>query len=152
MEERVPEISDRRLAELLERLVPITVDGQERASFIQMPHPRTEAYLWSPDPSGPVPGLRVLVRFRTFHAYGAPSLFKPSIAEVLAQLPAELPPEARAFTTFPETAELSERGDLHVAQSALFAFSAPVPAPARHSDLARALCGRGIAPAKSDCS
>ena len=47
------------------------------------------AYTWEPKPVGePVYGrLHAVDIIRTYHSWGAPSLFKPSIAEVLAQIP-----------------------------------------------------------------
>ncbi len=47
-------------------------------------------YIWSPKVSFPIDQLEEITTIETYHSYGAPSLFKPSIREVLAQIPREL--------------------------------------------------------------
>lgn len=47
------------------------------------------AYTWDPKPADKATDLKPLCDITTYHTYGYQGLFKPSIAEVLAQIPAE---------------------------------------------------------------
>lgn len=85
-EKHVPEISDERLAELMKRIRPV-VRRKGELREIRIPNPRTTAFTWDPALLGYADGLTVVARTTTRHLFGAPALFKPSIAEVLAQLP-----------------------------------------------------------------
>ena len=96
----IPAISDELLAELCKKIVPVTeVDGQ--LFYVEDVDPRTIAFTWDPKVKSPAIELNELVTLRTLHSYGAPSLFKPSIAEVLAQIPAAYLDVIVAFKTKP---------------------------------------------------
>ena len=92
----IPEISDERLAELVERIKPTCrFNGELR--HIEPVDPRRVAYTWDPKPAEVAEGLELLADVRTYHSYGAPNMFKPSIAEVLAQIPEEHLSQVVAF-------------------------------------------------------
>ena len=67
------------------------------------------SYTWDPkyDEERKVPQLKPLADITTYHSYGYYGLFKPSIAEVLAQIPEVLLQRVVAFEIVdrPETAE-----------------------------------------------
>lgn len=84
----IPEISDERLAELVERIKP-TCRFNDELRYIEPVDPRRVAYMWSPKPAETADDLNPVADIRTYHSYGAPNVFKPSIAEVLAQIPDE---------------------------------------------------------------
>jgi hypothetical protein len=67
--------------------------------------PRTQAFNWG-DGQKVVKHLKEVMRFRTLHTYGYHGFFKPSLAEVFAQLPTGLEIEEEMFfeTKGPETA------------------------------------------------
>lgn len=113
---RIPDISDERLKELAARIKPVvrfttddkfsigtspkerSSDSNGRLFYIEPVDPRQAAFTWDPKPVGPpADNLRKLDIIRTYHSWGAPSMFKPSVAEVLAQLSPTQVEEAVAF-------------------------------------------------------
>lgn len=59
---------------------------------------RSIAYTWEPKPYAPAFfEIEQFAHIITYHDFGAPVLFKPSIAEVLAQIPEHLIEETVAF-------------------------------------------------------
>jgi hypothetical protein len=112
---RVPEISDDRLAALMAQIQPACFDERGRLHFIKEIDPRTKAFTWDPTLTEALNMERYveLGSSLTYHSCGYYGLFKPSIAEVLAQVPEELLSKAVAFST-----ELPEhRHDLSVVVS-----------------------------------
>ncbi len=89
-----------------------------------------ESFTWSPkfDESRELAPMKPLVDFTTYHSYGYYGFFKPSIAEVLAQIPEVLLQRVVAFeiVSQPETADdLNEQAEAtnagyHVATTRLF--------------------------------
>jgi hypothetical protein len=78
-------ITNERLAELAERVVPLVLNNEEYFT-IEQPDLRKTAYTWSPQLTarvGFIPLKKVMVDFPCGY-YG---FFKPSIAEVLAWYP-----------------------------------------------------------------
>lgn len=55
------------------------------------------AYTWEPKKGEKAKGLKPLKDVITFHSYGAPVFFKPSIAECLAQIPDDVFDQVVAF-------------------------------------------------------
>ena len=45
------------------------------------------AFMWGARPGRPARGLKEIARITTRHTFGAPAFFKPSLAEVVAQIP-----------------------------------------------------------------
>ena len=93
----IPEISDQKLEELAGRIRPVYEFKDGVLRYIQPVDLRKTAYTWDPKPAELAENLKVLSEFRTFHSYGSPMFFKPSIAEVLAQIPEEFLNKIRAF-------------------------------------------------------
>lgn len=88
------------------------------------------SYTWDPqyDESRKVPVMKPMADITTFHGYGYYGMFKPSIAEVLAQIPDVLAQRVVAFEIIgrPESAaDLNDHPDAlndgyHVATTRLF--------------------------------
>ena len=55
------------------------------------------SFLWDPEIIGEAPPLVEVGRTHTLHSFGYQGFFKPSIAEVMRQLPAGLDPTATHF-------------------------------------------------------
>lgn len=67
--------------------------------YIQDVDLRTVAFTWDPKPMTKAVGLMELDQIITKHTYGFHGFFKPSIAEVLSQIPNEYLNDAVAFET-----------------------------------------------------
>lgn len=90
------EISDERLEELAKRIKPVVrCDGE--LYYIKDVDLRDVAFTWSPKLKRKAKGLEELARIRTYHTYSAPVFFKPSVAEVLAQIPKTKLSQTSAF-------------------------------------------------------
>lgn len=102
----IPKINNERITELLARIRPC-VRKKDKLHFIGPLDPRDVAFTWNPTLEGEAPSdLPVLAKIRTLHTYGYYGLFKPSLAEVLAQIPADLVGKVTAFETHgPQTAD-----------------------------------------------
>lgn len=86
-----------------ERIKPII-----KGRVVDCPDLVSTAYTWDPKFKDEVlPELKVLQTIRTYHGYGYYGLFKPSIAEVLAQIPGNLIHRVYGFEIVqsPQTAE-----------------------------------------------
>lgn len=109
----IPEISDERIAELLKTITPLVrkkttyvVDGTIYADPITTLHRiklpdnlRKQSFTWSPEFLEEVDEsqFKRLCLVKTYHTTGHHSLAKPSIPEVLAQIPAYLVESTVAF-------------------------------------------------------
>lgn len=102
----IPPITDERLNELAEKIKPI-VRMDDEPHYIEPVDLRRTAYTWDPKPADRAEGLGEICDIRTYHSYGAPVYFKPSIAEVIAAIPEEHLGEVVAFEIVesPETAD-----------------------------------------------
>ena len=108
----IPEIDHKRLAELYRMLKPIvTIDEMKYLlKEFTLAELRNQSYIWNMhddkrelvDPSM----LEPVEDFLCLHTYGYYGLFKPSIAEVLSQVPEKTISEANTFEIIesPETA------------------------------------------------
>lgn len=127
---QIPEITDERLNELLARIKPvIEFDGVKH--YIKKCHPRNVAYTWDAKKATPAPPLREIATIRTYHTYGYHGFFKPSIAEVIAQIPAEHIDQVTEFEIVKRPMEAKDLNEekralnagFHVATTVLYAHS-----------------------------
>ena len=124
----IPKSSKKRIAEWAMRIRPVVMILGS-LSFIKPPDPFNVAYTWDPRPTKEATGLKAVADIRTYHVYGYYGLFKPSVAEVIAQIPANLLPTVVAFEIIqnPETAsDLNKEKQalddgFHVAKTRLYA-------------------------------
>lgn len=125
-EYNIPKIAPKRITELLKQIRPC-VRRDDKLHFIQPVDPRKVAFTWDPKLAGEAPEMPIIGKIRTLHTYGYHGFFKPSIAEVLAQIPEDLLPNVGAFeTNGPETASDLDRerealhAGFHVAETILY--------------------------------
>ena len=86
---KVPEMSERRILELAERIKPVVTFSEEGRCYIKPVDLFSESYLWDPQPTGKATELKVLCEIATYHPYGYYGSFKPSIAQVILQISPE---------------------------------------------------------------
>lgn len=103
----IPEVPNERIEELAERIKPVVQFGQENRCYIKPVDLFNIAYTWDPKVADKATGLKSLCDITTYHTYGYYGFFKPSIAEVLAQIPAEHLDKVVAFEIVgsPKTAD-----------------------------------------------
>lgn len=126
----IPQISDERLSDLAVAIRPVY---RLKGSLVFMRYPksnihlRTRSFLWAPKPAGRALALEQICVLNTLHTWNYYGIFKPSIAEVLAQIPNELTSVAVAFETIgpADAAELNTQHEalhagFHVARTILY--------------------------------
>lgn len=124
----IPKIEDARLNELAARIKPVVTFNGVR-HYIKPCDLRNEAYTWDAKKAAKAPPLVEMVDIRTYHTYGYYGFFKPSIAEVIAQIPADIIDQVTEFEIVdtPKTAtDLKEERialnkGFHVATTRLYA-------------------------------
>ena len=124
---QIPSITDARIKELLGHIRPCVRDARGDLCFILPVDARRCSFVWSPKLDEAAKGLSVLAKIHTLHIFSYPAFFKPSIAEVLAQIPLWLVDKVGAFETCgPETMhEMYEEHEMlnagyHVAETTLY--------------------------------
>lgn len=91
----VPDISDERIAEMRKQISPLIKHDNRyyRIRGIDELDAREQSYIWGaecdgePMLFGPLETLKIM----TFHKWGAPALFKPSLAEVYSSIDRFIP-------------------------------------------------------------
>lgn len=82
---RIPDITDEKIAEMLKDMRPVaSKDG--KLWYIKPVDPRTVGYTWDPKLVREATRLREVYRLHTFHTWAFYGFFKPTVAEVLAQV------------------------------------------------------------------
>jgi len=128
---RIPEISDERLTELYKRIKPVVTFRRKvkrlrqhqvgELYFIKDVNPRNVAFTWDPKPLQRVDNQLVLIgAIPTYHTWGYYGFFKPSIAEVIAQIPDVFLDEVVAFETLTDITLQNIIGDYHVTITKLY--------------------------------
>lgn len=103
----IPDVPEHRIHELARRIKPVVEFQRKGKCYIKPVDLFKIAYTWDPKPAGKAKGLRKLRDITTYHTYSYYGFFKPSIAEVLAQIPEEHVNEVVAFEIVgsPESAD-----------------------------------------------
>lgn len=97
--EKLDGLTQERAEELLKHISPLVRD-EGVLSTIKQPDIFKEAFNWDPEFIGPFEGSESrFALIETYHRCGYHGLFKPSIGEVLAQIPEQLINEVVAFET-----------------------------------------------------
>ena len=101
------EISNEKLKSLLASIRPVLDFPDEGKCFVKPVDPRRVSYIWDPTSDGSAKDLKPICDIETYHEFGYYGLFKPSIAEVLAQIPEDKLDQVVAFEIVeqPRTAE-----------------------------------------------
>lgn len=92
----VPEISEEKLNRLSKKIVPV-ITQDNKLYQIEIPDLRNTAYTWDYKITAEYIGLKEIKRIKTNHYCGYYGLFKPSISEVLSQIPEDLVNNVCAF-------------------------------------------------------
>ncbi len=108
----IPKKSDEELQTLVAKYQPL-VRREGALRQVVLCNLRNESFIWDPICTEKAPSLTEVCRVPTLHTYGHPSLFKPSIADVLCQVPDGL--EANFF----EIVGPDDTGDLNTERAAL---------------------------------
>jgi len=124
----IPEVPEKEIRARAKTIKPVIAGGAKGLHYIKEVDLFNVAYTWNPKPTKPATGLEPIQDIKTYHEYGYYGLFKPSIAEVLAQIPEKLLKEVVAFQLvgWPKTAsDLNEERDAldagyHVATARLY--------------------------------
>lgn len=102
---KLPRISNERLKALLNQAGPVMLTETGEPVWMVKPDPRKTAYTWGPTRALRFrPKLVELGKLYTLHTWGYYGFFKPSMAEVLAEvdkLPADVRDQVAAFHTKP---------------------------------------------------
>lgn len=122
--DRVPEIGEVELSHLASAIRPLVEkDGLPwEIEPVTGEALRRRAYTWAPAFVAPAGEMVEVARLETIHTYGAPSLFKPSVAEVIAQIPESLRPRVEAFVQRRDGASpiVIDGQGYHVVETVLF--------------------------------
>lgn len=128
----IPEITTDELKARAAKIRPVVrMRGfpvkKEKLYYIKPVDIEHTAFTWNPKPDYAAKNLVPLQTITTYHSYGYYGCFKPSIAEVLAQIPDGLLSSVVAFETHgPETAadlnkDIEALNDgYHVAETTLY--------------------------------
>jgi len=134
----IPNISKKRLQKLAKQIKPIDYFWLEDCQYSTLCYIKGHfyvkntrlhtAFLWSEEAGKEVTDLKPLINIKTFHRWGYYGFFKPSVAEVLAQIPKKYLKQVVAFRIInhPENSnDLNEDKilygtDLHVATTRLY--------------------------------
>jgi hypothetical protein len=132
-EYKIPKITNERLNELVARIKPVVKNGKE-LHYIASCDLRNTAFTWDPVLGQTAGRLMKLRTVRTLHTYGYYGFFKPSVAEVLAQIPEDLVDKAIAFETIgPEDADALNKekealdAGFHVADTTFYGLDQTAP-------------------------
>lgn len=103
----IPAISDEDLDKLCKRIRAVVEFPRKGKCYIKPVNPRNIAFTWSPKPGKKAVGLKRIRDITTYHTWAYYGFFKPTIAEVIAQIPKGLLPKVVAFEIIkrPETAD-----------------------------------------------
>lgn len=123
----IPEISNELLFELASRIRPVKMgnDNQLHVVPIANENLRDHSFVWADVSQEPVVDLVAIETITTLHTYGYIGLFKPSAAEVLAQLPERLRKVATAFTSVYTDEPEHERHGFHAARTTVYRAATP---------------------------
>jgi len=104
---KVPEMSERRIHELVERIKPVVTFKDEGCCYIKPVDPLSGSYTWEAEPARHAVALKALCDITTYHPYDYYGSFKASVAQVILQIPPEHLDKVTAFeiVKYPETAD-----------------------------------------------
>lgn len=108
----VPKISDEKISEMLEKISPVVLHDNKLFKIKEV-HPRNVAFTWDPQPTEEYPNLVEIGRIKTDHLCAYYGFIKPSIAEVLPQIPDESLDEICAFQTVTSSDKKDEQPGLY---------------------------------------
>lgn len=134
----IPEVPYERIVELANRIKPLLRE-EEDGSLWYCDNPADhfkQSYPWSASPKAPAKSIVEVGKITTLHKYGYYGFFKPSVAEVLAQVVTQIDPGLLEDVDYfvvdgPEDADdLNKHKDalnagFHVATTTLYSLDGP---------------------------
>lgn len=131
MKNYIPKITDDELVKRAENIKPVVREQRKFSGdvlfYIKPVDLKNVAFTWDAKPTKQATGLKPIATITTYHAYGYYGFFKPSIAEVLAQIPEQYLKDVVAFETYgPDSVTDLNRNKTelddgyHVAQTILY--------------------------------
>lgn len=121
----IPEIDDVELERLMQLMKPVARFGEDKWLHTIMPvNPRNVAFTWDPSPAEKLTDAFEVARIETYHTCGYIACFKPTITEVLAQIPKHLIDETEFFETLKgDCVGCFSQGDGHRTVTILYSSS-----------------------------
>lgn len=108
----IPKISDEKLEDLVDKIKPVvrcskflytdTVELNPEGDllcYLEDVDPRVDNFVQKPKLGKIAEGLKHFKTIKTYHKYGVPVVFSPTVAEVLAQIPEKYLDKVVAFET-----------------------------------------------------
>jgi hypothetical protein len=86
---KVPDMAEARIRELAERIKPVMEFKEEGRCYIKPVDIFAESFTWDPEQGSEATGLKPICDITTYHPYGYIGNFKPSVAQVILQIPRE---------------------------------------------------------------
>lgn len=122
----VPEITEEKLNNLIQKIHPV-IRKDDKLYLIEIPDFRNTAYTWDAQITKEFSNLKEVTRIKTHHYCGYYGFFKPSIAEVLSQIPENLIDKINAFEIIgdidsgtEEEVKIFSEGNGHLATTILY--------------------------------
>ena len=121
---KIPKLTNTELEALYEKIRPLVRGKDGNAYPIERVDLRKVSFTWDPKLlKEPITALHSLGEFRCLHTYGYYGLFKPSIDEVLSQIPANLVDAATYFEIVKQPGNQADLGEEQEALNAGFHVS-----------------------------
>lgn len=93
----IPKLDREELVRRADRIKPLMKDGEDLRWIKEPQCLSSVSYIWDAKLKDKAKGLQPVTTIKTLHSYGAPSLFKSSVEEVLSQIPEHLVDDIDAF-------------------------------------------------------
>lgn len=121
----IPTLKKDELLSRAFRIKAVAENAKGKLHFIEPVDIEGTAFTWDPKHRDEAIGLKRLKDINTIHDYGAPSLFKPSINEVLAQIPPDVLDKVTAFSTDVDPRQFTPGGSHHLGLTTLYTGDLP---------------------------
>ncbi len=93
----IPLVTDSRLKQLASKIRPVVRNRNNALAYIEPCNLRNIAFAWDPKITRKASNLVKHATIKTLHTWSYYGFFKPTIAEVLAQIPEDLIEDTVAF-------------------------------------------------------
>ena len=124
---KIPEVSKELVEECVQRIEPLILNRGKPWLILTKCEPFGQSYPWEHDLVAEATDIEELARIRTLHTWAYYGFFKPTYAEVIAQIPEELLSRVTHFlVNGPKTADDLNKhmpeldAGFHVAETILY--------------------------------
>ena len=121
----IPKLKKDELLSRAFRIKAVAENDKGKLHFIKPVDIEGTAFTWDPKHEDEAISLKRLKDINTIHDYGAPALFKPSINEVLAQIPPDVLYSVTAFSTDVDPRQFTPGGSHHLGLTTLYTGDLP---------------------------